>query len=314
MVLTAAEKRAARRARVLQSSDIRLKMLKGQVTSLKTPQSSDETIELEQQLNEGVDELLASASVPADSLTEPKISLRVDPAQRRRQAATRRRRNEQLVQDLLDNETTADEESHMDQQKPQLSPNTLKATIPVTNTTMSRHSIALKLHLLAERLILVMIVAGAIYSAVCMDFQSIIASWAAEDEAFVNHQELVSKGVSIDSIRQHLEREWVEPEMRQKLKHLMTQRLEMDAMSESKSSSGWLPDVADLEFFLSSLVTHPPIVLWVLLVRVLVSMSAMALHKAMKLPDVKNSDENGLGFLVNTVLSSQPVVKGAFGV
>ncbi|OWY91201.1 Transmembrane protein [Phytophthora megakarya] len=66
---------------------------------------------------------------------------------------------------------------------------------------------------------------------------------------------------------------------------------------------------ADLGFFFTSLVAHPPIVLCVLLVRLLVSTGAKALHKVLDLPDVKNPQEGDLGFLANMALSSRPVLK-----
>ncbi|KAG6963267.1 hypothetical protein JG687_00006666 [Phytophthora cactorum] len=310
-VLTAAEKRAARRARVLQSGESRLKLLKGQISSLKTPADTNES--LEQQLDDGVDELLASDSEPAEPPTELKIPPRVDPAQRRRDAAARRHRKEQMVQEMLSNKAPANEvkeqETPTDQENSQKLPEALVSPSTATEPTFSRHSTALKLHSLEEKLVLLLIVAAAVYTALCMDLRSIAASLAADDQLFVSYQDLITRGVPMESIRQQFEREQVEPEMRQKLEHLLTQQLKVEAMETRTSSSGWLPDVADLGFFFTSLATHPPIVLCVLLVRLLVSTGAKTLHTALDLPDVKNPQEGDLGFLANMALSSRPVLK-----
>ncbi|KAF4127722.1 hypothetical protein GN958_ATG23088 [Phytophthora infestans] len=311
-VLTAAEQRAARRARVLQGSESRLKLLKGQISSLKTPSDTNES--LEQQMDDNVEELVASDAKPAEPPTELKIPPRVDPAQRRRDAAVRRRSKEQMVQDILGKETSPSEveqqDTPTDQKKPQKLPESLTAPSTAPEPTYSRHSTALKLHSLEEKLVLLLVVAGAVYAAVCMDLRSIAASLAADDQLFVSYQDLITKGVPMESIRQQFEREQVGPEVRNKLEHLLTQQLKMEAMGETRTgNSGWLPDVADLGFFLSSLVAHPPIVLCVLLVRLLVSTGAKALHKALDLPDVKNPQEGDLGFLANMALSSRPVLK-----
>ncbi|KAL3670127.1 hypothetical protein V7S43_004442 [Phytophthora oleae] len=306
-VLTAAEKRAARRARVLQGGEGRLQLLKGQVTSLKSP-ATDSEPSVEQQLDEGVNELLAADEELAEPPMELNIPTRVDPAQRRRDAAVRRRRKEQLVQEMLGNRApTAMKETPTDQEK--LKGIQEAVAISSTEPTFSRHSTALKLHSLEEKIVLLLIVMAAVYAAVCMDLRSITASLAADDQLFVSYQDLITKGVPMESIRQQFEREHVEPEIRLKLEHLLTKQLKMEAMEATTSSSGWLPDVADLGFFFTSLVAHPPIVLCVLLVRLLVSTGAKAAHKALDLPDVKNPQEGDLGFLANMVLSSRPALK-----
>ncbi|ETL89856.1 hypothetical protein L917_11290 [Phytophthora nicotianae] len=310
--LTAAEKRAARRARVLQDGESRLKLLKGQISSLKTP--TNESPSLEQQLDDGVDELVAASdSDPADPPTELKIPPRVDPAQRRRDAAARRRRKEQMVQEMLGSNAPAnevkEEETPTDQEKPQKVLEALKAPSTATEPMFSRHTTALKLHSLEEKLLLLLIVAAAVYTAMCMDLRSIAASLAADDQLFVSYQDLITKGVPMESIRQQFEREQVAPAVRQKLEHLLTQQLKMEAMETTTTSSGWLPDVADLGFFFTSLVANPPIALCVLLVRLVVSTGAKAVHKALDLPDVKSPQEGDLGFLANMALSSRPVLK-----
>lgn len=318
---TAAEKRAARRVRVLQSSESRLKLLKGQISSLKTPE-----LTLEQQLDEGVDELLgngseASADAPEVDDAPPaelKIPQRVDPAQRRRDAAARRRRKEKVVQQMLGTEPQEVEQAAPNKESTEhnahetpLPAAVAASTIAAPEPTFSRHSTALKLLAMEEKLVLLLIVAAAVYAAVSMDLTSITASLVADDQLY---QDLIAKGVPMEAIRQQMEREQVAPELRNKLEHLMTQQLKMEAMGASAAAgtSGWLPDVADLGFFFTSLLAHPPIALCVFLARMLVSTGANALHKALDLPDVKNPQEGDLGFLANLALSSRPVLKGAF--
>lgn len=322
-VLSAAEKRAARRARVLQGGDSRLKLLKGQISSLKTPTDEPSVTSLEQQLDEGVDELLAPESdaetsqTSAEPRTDLQIPSRVDPAQRRRDAAARRRRKEKMVQEMLGNKTEGAAALETTQETAELPPKELPAAalVATIEPTFSRHSTALKLHSLEEKLVLLLIVAAAVCAAVCMDLRSITASLAADDQLFVSYQDIIAKGVPMESIRQQFEREQVQPETREKLEHLLTQQLKMEAMGASATTSGseWLPDVADLGFFFTSLMAHPPVVLCVFLVRLLVSTGSKAVHKTLDLPDVKNPQEGDLGFLVNLALSSRPVLKGAFG-
>ncbi|KAK1941198.1 hypothetical protein P3T76_007064 [Phytophthora citrophthora] len=305
-VLTAAEKRAARRARVLQGGESRLQLLKGQIASIKSP-ATDSEPSVEQKLDEGVDELLADDEGLKEPPTELNIPSRVDPAQRRRDAAVRRRRKEQMVQEMLGNRTsTTTQETSTDQEKPKEVQETV--VTPSAEPTFSRHSTALKLHSLEEKLVLLLIVLAAGYAAVCMDLRSITASLVADDQLFVSYQDLITKGVPMESIRQQFERENVGPEIRLKLEHLLSKQLKIEAL-EAMSSSGWFPDVADLGFFFTSLVAHPPIVLCVLVVRLLVSTGAKAVHKALDLPDVKNPQEGDLGFLANMVLSSRPALK-----
>ncbi|GMG16853.1 unnamed protein product [Phytophthora fragariaefolia] len=300
--------------------DSRLKLLKGQISSLKTLPSA-----LEQQLDEGVDELLVS-DAPEEAAAAPQelqIPQRVDPAQRRRDAAARRRRKEKMVQQMLGAEpqeqqqvVTPNKESTENKAlEVELSAADAASTIAAPEPTFSRHSTALKLLAMEEKLILLLIVSAAVFAAVGMDLTSILAGLVAEDQLFVSYQDLIAKGIPMDTIRQQFEREQVEPEMRAKLEHLLTQQLKMEAMGASAAagSSGWLPDVADLDFFFTSLVAHPPIALCVFFVRLLVSTGTKALHKALDLPDVKDPQEGDLGFVANLALSSRPVLKGAFG-
>ncbi|RLN55147.1 hypothetical protein BBP00_00008627 [Phytophthora kernoviae] len=320
-MLTAAEKRAARRARVLQGSESRLKLLKGQISSLKEPQEG-----LEQQLDEAVDELMTgdgetqteASGAASTETTELKIPPRVDPAKRRRDAAVRRRKKEAMVQEMLGTAAVVESEGSSNSEEAEAVKELEKVQKPreieaaSSTAAFSRHSLALKLRVMEEKLVLLLIVGVAVYVALAMDLRAITASLAADDQLFMSYQDLISKGVSMDAIRQQFEREQLDPEVHKRLELLLTDRLKMEAMRASAvamSSSGWLPDVADLGLYFSSLLAHPPIVLCVLLVRLVVATSAKGLHAALDLPDVKSPQEEDLGFLANLALSSRPVLK-----
>lgn len=81
------------------------------------------------------------------------------------------------------------------------------------------------------------------------------------------------------------------------------------AAEVSPADSLW-PSVWDVSDFFQSLVEHPPILLAVFLVRVVVAAIARGLHVALALPDVKRPQEDDLGFVVNLALSSRPALKG----
>ena len=53
------------------------------------------------------------------------------------------------------------------------------------------------------------------------------------------------------------------------------------------------------------LVAHPPVVLCVFFVRLLVSTAAKSLHEALDLPDVMNPQEGDLGFVTNLALAER---------
>ncbi|CAI5701040.1 hypothetical protein KXD40_008621 [Peronospora effusa] len=315
-VLSAAEKREMRRARILQGSKSRLKLLEGHIATLKTPSDESSVTSLETQLDEGVEELLAhnldvKTSQPIkEKQTEIEIPKRVDPAQRRRDAAVRRRTKEKIVQEILGHKTKEVAAHQTSQETVALQS---KEALPaaVAEPTFSRRLTALKLCSLEEKLVLLLIVAAAVYAAVSMDLSSITATLVADDYLFVEYQNLVAKGVPMDSIWQQLEREQVLPEIREKLELLLMQQLKMETVGTSATTSGggWLPDIVDVGFYFSSLVSHPPIVFCVFFVRLLVSAGAKFVQKALDLPDVKNSQEGDLGFLVNLALSSRPVLK-----
>ncbi|KAG7382056.1 hypothetical protein PHYBOEH_010625, partial [Phytophthora boehmeriae] len=319
--LTAAEKRAARRARVLRGGESRLQLLKGQISSLQQPQDA-----LERQLDEAAAELLtgdgeSGAEASGAVCAEPsglEIPQRVDPAQRRRDAAARRRKKEKLVQEMLGTAAAgetggaANSEETEAAELLQQAQKRAESRADGSTAVFSRHSLALKLQVVEEKLVLLLIVGVAVYVALAMDLRAIAASLVADDQLFVSYQDLIAKGVSMDAIRQQFEREQLDPEVRERLELLLTDRLKTEAMSASAvapSSSGWLPDVADLWLSLSSLLAHPPIVLCVFFVRLLVATSAKGLHSALDLPDVKSPQEDDLGFVANLALSSRPVLK-----
>ncbi|CAI5740424.1 unnamed protein product [Peronospora destructor] len=284
-VLSAAEKRAVRRARILQGSESRLKLLEGRIATLKTPSDKASVTSLETRLDEGVEEFLAHNlnSETAQPVTEKQTEIdippkRVDPAQRRRDAAVRRRRKEKIVQEILGHKTEEVAALQTSQKTIALHP---KDVLPaaVAEPTFSRHLTALKLRLLEEKLVLLLIVAAAVYAAVSMDLSSITATLVADDQLLADYQNLIAKG------------------------------METVGASATTSGGGWLPDILDVGFYFSSLVSHPPIVFCVLFVRLLVSIGAKFVQKALDLPDVKNPQEGDLGFLANLALSSRPVLK-----
>lgn len=136
-VLTAAEKRAARRARVLQGGESRLKLVTGQIASLKETEraasSAHEHDKLDKEMDSALNELLGAtdgaraagdcsegdvAKAQPDqehgqeqqgtdqdagdaSGLSARVALRPDPAQRRREAALRRQKKEAIVEQLL---------------------------------------------------------------------------------------------------------------------------------------------------------------------------------------------------------------------
>ncbi|TDH68739.1 hypothetical protein CCR75_006971 [Bremia lactucae] len=307
-MLTAAQKREARRARVLQSSESRLNMLKGSIASQEPPSAINEPSSLEQRVDEGVEELVASCGEAAVPQSELQFPPRVDPLQRRRDAANRRLQKEKMVTEMLNNKAlnTEGEEHEW--------PTKLATTSScVAKPTFNRHAIALKLRVLEERVIIYLLVAAAAFIAMSMDIRSIIANLAGPDHLVVTYQDLLSKGMSIASIRQHIEREQVDPDTRRNLEHFVTQQEGVHAMETTKTSSfTWLPGMTDLGTFFTALVDHPPILLGVVLVRVLIAAAVKGLESALDLPDVKNPQEGNLGFVANMVFMSHPTLKELF--
>jgi hypothetical protein len=180
--LTAAEKRAARRARVLQGSESRLKLVTGQIASLNAEGSSAEAA-VERQLDAGVDELLSTAEADAEAsdgggaaavseAKDLKLPARVDPAQRRRDAALRRKRKEAAVQELLSGgrsdsvgESSGDGKAAVgdsEKEHPQEAAATTK-TRAKAPATFSRHSLALQLQLAQDKVVALVIMAAAVY-------------------------------------------------------------------------------------------------------------------------------------------------------
>lgn len=180
-VLTAAEKRAARRARVLAGGENRLKLVTGQISTLKESGSGNAASALDKEMDSALNELLdatedtKSASKANDDQeqeaeveTDSRFSLRPDPAQRRREAALRRQTKEAIVQELLapltatknitTEPTVATATSASSSEVATTAPKPAKAS-----ATFSRHSMALKLHAFEEKAILLVILAAAVY-------------------------------------------------------------------------------------------------------------------------------------------------------
>lgn len=77
-------------------------------------------------------------------------------------------------------------------------------------------------------------------------------------------------------------------------------------------ASNLVPNFLDLPQFFASLLEHPPILLCVLLVRIVVASLASAIHVVLRLPEVKQPQEDDLGMVVNLLLSSRPAFKCTF--
>uniref|UniRef100_M4BZF2 Uncharacterized protein n=1 Tax=Hyaloperonospora arabidopsidis (strain Emoy2) TaxID=559515 RepID=M4BZF2_HYAAE len=316
---SAADKRAARRARVLQGSKSRLQLVTGEISTLKpsSDESNSDISILKSQVPdfdgevETNSESLVPSSEPPPAVPIPFV--RVDQAQRRRDAAVRRRQKEKNQQeesgrvDAIEPEKFEPIESVREQQ---LFGTALSSGS--SNKRASSHGMALKLFLLEEKLVLLLIIATALYAAVNMDVSLIMAKMARNNELVnVSYDDLLASGVPMESIRQQLERGHVPSgRKREKLEHLLNQEQHSDVGRFFMTGrSGWLPDVASLGDFLTSLMAHPPVVLCVFLVRLLVSTGANALHKVLELPEVKRSEESDLGFVVNMALSGRPMLK-----
>lgn len=97
----------------------------------------------------------------------------------------------------------------------------------------------------------------------------------------------------------------------ERIERLLSAQLSAGREASVSAASSFLPNVWDVPQFFASLAAHPPVILCVLLVRLLVASIASGLHVAFRLPDVKNPQEDDLGFVANLVLSSRPALKGA---
>ncbi|KAJ0404916.1 hypothetical protein ATCC90586_001024 [Pythium insidiosum] len=354
--LSAAEKRAARRAKVLQGGERRLKLLTGEVSTLK---EKDDRRTIEQAMDESVDELLQSTDVDVDgdvdgdgdgdaaveseeppmaveeSSVNVKFPPRVDPAQRRRDAAARRRKKESMVQEMLGDSAVAHATSTpaAAAEGTTMPAQTLPKEIAVKGATVdpafSRHTVALQLQSAEEKLIVLAIVVAALYFAVTMDLHNVMTGEDGGvficlyhgvltdtptvhlmkdvilgDPRVISYRQLFQQGVSVDSIRQQMQRENVEPVLMQQIERIMTV-----PSQQTKLSSSVFASVLDLPGSLLSLVQRPPVIAGVLALRVIVGLLGGAVHAALHLPDVKNPQEDDLGFVFNLLLSSRPVLK-----
>lgn len=174
--MTAAEKRAARRARVLAGGENRLKLVTGQIASLKEGDAA-----LEQEMDAALGELLSATdgseageatattdATPAAIASDVKFAPRPDPAQRRRDAALRRQKKEEVVEQLLAprQSTAAPLAPHENTAPERDTAGAAKKTVaakPAAPPTFSRHSLALKLLTLEEKAIALLLVAAALY-------------------------------------------------------------------------------------------------------------------------------------------------------
>lgn len=182
--MTAAEKRAARRARVLQGSESRLKLVTGQISALKVGDSVLEH-DMDAALNELLDATDGVTAAPAavelvakEAMATPdaQFAPRPDPAQRRRDAALRRQKKEVVVEQLL----AARQSVLGSPTAPQVAANaaltskddtgasmTKAIAKPVAPATFSRHALALKLLTFTEKAIALLLIAAALYLGGC---------------------------------------------------------------------------------------------------------------------------------------------------
>ncbi|TMW60923.1 hypothetical protein Poli38472_000965 [Pythium oligandrum] len=321
--LTAAEKRAARRARVLEGGDRRLKLLTGQIGSLK---ESEET-QLERALDDGVNELLETTEGVAEKENEVEdddkngcgavdvktgAMPRVDPAQRRRDAAARRQKKEAMVQEILGggkNVASAPAEHSKDDEAPKTGSTAISTTEKKTEPAFSRHATALRLQSAEEKLILLIILVAAIYMAFTMDIRNVMTDLLARDPLYLSYEQLFHQGVSVESIRLQMERENLEPSLIQQIEQLFVAQRKSESFSAAPAS-GFFSSILDLPSFFVSLVSRPPVVVCVMLLRVVLGFLHSPIHRALQLPDVKNPQEDDLGFVMNLALSSRPALKG----
>ncbi|TYZ59742.1 hypothetical protein PybrP1_009817 [[Pythium] brassicae (nom. inval.)] len=325
--MTAAEKRAARRARVLQGGESRLKLVTGQISTLKEGDAA-----LEHEMDAALRELLgATDGVTADESAAKEEALptpdtqfapRPDPAQRRRDAALRRQKKEAVVEQLLAprqsvtpaaQSATAPQvaaEATVASMSDAAAPATKAATKPAAPVAFSRHALALKLLTFEEKAIALLLIAAALYLAVTTDLGSIATDLDAQNPILVSYQDLLAQGLPLASIRQRMEREQLEAPVMERLERLLSSQFSSARDATATTASSFLPNAWDVQQFFASLVAHPPVILCVLLVRLVVAAVASGVHVAFGLPDVKNPQEDDLGFIVNLVLSSRPALKG----
>lgn len=80
--------------------------------------------------------------------------------------------------------------------------------------------------------------------------------------------------------------------------------------SWSTGASQWIPNVLDWPQVWLSFLSHPPILFYVIALRIFISFVARMVHSILNLPDVNSSHEEDLGMVLNLVLSSRPALKG----
>lgn len=97
----------------------------------------------------------------------------------------------------------------------------------------------------------------------------------------------------------------------QRIERLLASHV-LDAKTAPSASlaSRFLPNIWDVPAFFASLVSRPPVLLCVLLVRLVVAALARGVHAALQLPDVKSPQDDDLGFVANLALASKPALKG----
>ncbi|GLE11717.1 hypothetical protein PINS_up024304 [Pythium insidiosum] len=137
-----------------------------------------------------------------------------------------------------------------------------------------------------------------------MDLHNVLTDVIMATHACISYRQLFQQGVSVDSIRQQMQRENVEPVLMQQIERFM-----LAPSQQTKLSPSIWANVVDLPGTLFSLVQHPPVIVGVLLLRIVVGLLGAGVHVLLRLPDVKNPQEDDLGFVFNLLLSSRPMLK-----
>lgn len=328
--LTAAEKRAARRARVLNHGESRIKLLTGEISSLKEEQEASkkaveqvtsETKQMEEKSRD--DQTMGRAACSDDgSSSGAKFPARVDPAQRRRDAAARRKKKEAVVNEILGSseqkatDGDTDEQDAFKEKLEGISKPVPEVSLQPTSgakgeQAFTRHTQALRLRSVEEYLILALLFGGAVYLAMNISLKAFVTdiSIAKQSQLLASYQQLITQGVPVDSIRQQMERENVDASLVQQVEELLKKQRSLNQGGDESIINTSLLGFVDFPGLFLSLVNQPPVVVWILGLRFAMASAFGLLHQILGLPDVKQPQEDDMGFIINLVLANRPVFK-----
>jgi hypothetical protein len=80
----------------------------------------------------------------------------------------------------------------------------------------------------------------------------------------------------------------------------------------SKANYGFFDSFLDLPVFFSTLLSHPPVFLCVVLLRVLIGFIIKSIQYILSLPIVKRPQDESLGMLPNLLLANRETLKGTY--